>query len=126
MQRLVIGAIAGSLFSNIRPTDITSLNGFLFFSVLFNALSAFPMIPIVYAQKAVYYKHADASFYPTVVYVAAQSIVLLPLHILEVCHVNHPIACVYAVLTDVCVFFIDGIYSDNIVRNNHVLVRWLD
>jgi ABC-type lipoprotein export system ATPase subunit/ABC-type multidrug transport system permease subunit len=84
-QRLIVGAIAGSLFSNIAVDDISTMNGFLFFTVLFSALSAFPMMPLTFAQKAVYYKHSDARFYPTVVYIAAQSLVLIPLFVLEAC-----------------------------------------
>jgi ABC-type multidrug transport system permease subunit len=85
MQRLLLGGIAGSLFCNISPSDTATMNGFLFFCVLFNALSAFPMMPLVFAQKAVYYKHVEANFYPTMVYIAAQSLVLLPLFIIEGC-----------------------------------------
>lgn len=50
------------------------MNGFLFFSCLNGALGSFAMMPVVYAQKQVYYKHADALFYPTPAFALAQVI----------------------------------------------------
>lgn len=43
-QNLVIGAIVGSLFNNIGTTDIYSMNGFLFFTLLFGAISNFAVL----------------------------------------------------------------------------------
>lgn len=40
-------------------------------------------MPICYSQKAVYYKHADANFYPTTAFTISQSIVLYPLQLVE-------------------------------------------
>jgi hypothetical protein len=82
-QCVIVGAIAGSLFSDLEPTDTTTRAGFLFYVVLFNAFASFAMIPLCYDQKAVYYKHADALFFPTSAFVIAQTVVLFPLQILE-------------------------------------------
>lgn len=82
-QNLVVGAIAGSLFSNIKSGDSTTMNGFLFFSVLFNAIGNFSMMNLSFQQKSVYYKHADALFFPTSAFTLAQSLVLLPLQCVE-------------------------------------------
>jgi ABC-type multidrug transport system ATPase subunit/ABC-type multidrug transport system permease subunit len=82
-QCLVIGAIAGSLFSNIRTTDMNTLNGFLFNTMLFSALGSFSILPIVYDQKAVYFKQKDALMFPTWIYCLAQVVSLIPLQIVE-------------------------------------------
>ena len=82
-QCVIVGAIAGSLFSNLSPTDTTTTAGFLFYVILFNAFASFAMIPLCYDQKAVYYKHADALFFPTSAFVIAQTVVLFPLQLLE-------------------------------------------
>lgn len=82
-QSLLVGAIAGSLFSNIRVEDVTTMNGFLFNTILFGALGSFAILPIVYAQKAVFYKQKDALFYPTAAFTSAQSIAFFPLQLLE-------------------------------------------
>ena len=53
-QCVIVGAIAGSLFSNLGLTDLTTRAGFLFYVVLFNAFSSFAMIPLCYDQKVTY------------------------------------------------------------------------
>jgi ABC-type multidrug transport system permease subunit len=82
-QSLLIGAVSGSLFSNIGVTDINTMNGFLFNSVLFGALASFAIVPMVYEQKAVFYKQSDSLFYPTSTFTLAQSICLFPLQVVE-------------------------------------------
>jgi hypothetical protein len=64
-QNLLVGAIVGSLFSNIPTTDVSTMNGFLLNTLLFCALSAFAILPIVYAQKAVFYKQKRSTVFPT-------------------------------------------------------------
>jgi len=83
MQSVVVAAIAGSLFSNLAPTDANSLNGVIFFSTLFNALSAMSMLPVIYSQKAVFFKHSKNLFFPTAAFVLSQTIVLYPFQIAE-------------------------------------------
>jgi hypothetical protein len=41
------------------------------------------MIPIILGQRSVYYKQADASFFPTSAYVLSQAATLYPLQIVE-------------------------------------------
>lgn len=82
-QVFLIGAIAGSLFSNIPATEISTLNGFLFNTLLFNALSSFAILPLMYQQKAIFYKMKDALFFPTLSYTLAQNLTILPLQIVE-------------------------------------------
>ena len=52
-QCIVVGVVAASLFSNIGVTDTDTMDGFLFFAALFNALAYFDIIPTVYAQREV-------------------------------------------------------------------------
>ena len=80
---LIVGAITGSLFSNISKTDMTTLNGLLFFSVLYSALGSFFLIPLIFEQKLVFYKMKDALFFPTVSFTIAQSLTLVPLQLVE-------------------------------------------
>lgn len=82
-QSLLVGAIAGSLFNNIAATDTVTLNGFLFNTLLFSAMGSFAILPIVFAQKAVFYKQKDALFFPTAAFTLAQSLAFLPLQIIE-------------------------------------------
>jgi hypothetical protein len=82
-QSLVVAAIAGSLFSNIPAAEYTTMNGFLFFVALNGALSGFAMMPLVFAQKAVFRKHTDSLFYPASAFALAQALVLYPLQLLE-------------------------------------------
>lgn len=42
-QNLVTGIIAGTLFSNLGLTEVNSMRGFLFFSMLSGALNSFPV-----------------------------------------------------------------------------------
>lgn len=78
-QTMIIGAIIASLFTNLATTDYRSMMGFIFFCALFLALGNFAFIPDMVAEKAVFFKHADALFYPTSSFVAAQTLVLYPL-----------------------------------------------
>lgn len=83
MQAIVIGAIAGSLFNNTPNEDTQTLSGMLFFDVLFCALSSMALIPVVFSQRQVFYKHSRALFYPTISFTLAQTLVLIPLQIVE-------------------------------------------
>lgn len=40
-------------------------------------------LPLIYAQKAVFYKHTASLLYPPSCFVLAQAIVLWPLHLIE-------------------------------------------
>ena len=82
-QNVFIGAVAGSVFSNIAPTDTATMSGFLFFTALYGALGSFAVIPATFEQKRVYYKHFSSLFYPTSALVIAQAVVVYPLHVIE-------------------------------------------
>jgi hypothetical protein len=57
----------------VQTSDYTTMNGFLFFSCLNCALGSFSMMPVVFAQKEVYYKQADALFLPTAAFTLSQA-----------------------------------------------------
>eukprot|EP00981_Chlorochromonas_danica_P015054 scaffold10190_cov266-Ochromonas_danica.AAC.1 len=82
-QNLIMGAITGSLFSNISKSDINTMSGFLFNTILFNAMGGFDILPIIFDQKAVYYKHKDSLFFPSIGFTFAQTITMLPVQLFE-------------------------------------------
>ncbi len=83
MQSIVIGGIAGSLFANIETEDFQTMNGLLFFGGLNGALAGMSLLPTVFAQRDVFYKQSKALFFPTSAFVFAQTIVLIPVLLLE-------------------------------------------
>jgi ABC-type multidrug transport system permease subunit len=83
MQAILIGSITGSLFNNTPNEDTQTLSGMLFFDVLFCALTSMSMIPVVFQQRQVFYKHSRALFYPTISFTIAQTLVLIPIQIIE-------------------------------------------
>ena len=82
-QCVLVGAIAGSLFSNLAVTDTTTRAGFLFYVVLFNAFSSFAMIPICYEQKV-----RSSNYLSLAYYTVHLSINLYELHLFcsSLCH----------------------------------------
>jgi hypothetical protein len=80
---VLIGSITGSLFSNTPNEDARTLSGMLFFSILFSVLSSMALLPIIFAQRQVFYKHSRAMFYPTIAFTVAQTLVLIPVQIIE-------------------------------------------
>lgn len=82
-QNLLVGAIVGSLFSNIDKEDVATMNGFIFNTLLFNALGSIALLPILYAQKAVFYKMKDEYFFPTLTFTFSQTLSFIPLQITE-------------------------------------------
>jgi ABC-type multidrug transport system permease subunit len=83
MQSVIVGAIAGSLFNGLPTEDSNSMSGILYFCAVFGALTGMAMLPLIFAQRAVFYKHSRALFYPTPAFVLSQMMVLVPLQIIE-------------------------------------------
>ena len=83
MQTLIIGALVSSLFNGLDKTDFRSMMGFIFFSGLSLALVNFSLIPEVMSDREVFYKQHGSMFYPTISYLIAQNIVMLPLNVIE-------------------------------------------
>mmetsp|Transcript_6808 Transcript_6808/g.11284 ORF Transcript_6808/g.11284 Transcript_6808/m.11284 type:complete len:1439 (+) Transcript_6808:110-4426(+) len=83
VQVLLVGIIVSTLFTNLETTDTQTMGGFLFFACLQGGLSAMSLLPVVFSQKAVFYKQYQASFFPAPSFVMAQSFVLLPQQVVE-------------------------------------------
>ena len=82
-QSVVVGGIAGSLFSNLPVDDANSMSGILYFCGLFGALSALASLPMIFEQRAVFYKHSRSLFFQTPAFVMAQTVVMYPIQIAE-------------------------------------------
>jgi hypothetical protein len=83
MQTLINSAITASLYNNLDTTDTQTRMSFIFSSALTPALVNMSMIPIIMEQRSVFYKQSDAYFYPTSAFAIVQTVVLIPLQILE-------------------------------------------
>ena len=82
-QNMFIGAVVGSLFEGISVTEVQSMNGFIFFTALYGAFTGFSLLPGVFEQKAVYYKHSASLFYPASSFILSQALVLVPQVLVE-------------------------------------------
>jgi len=82
-QTMLVAVIGGSLFSSTATTDSNTISGILYFGGIFGALTSMAMLPVVFAQRAVFYKHARALFYPAPAFILSQTIVMIPLQIFE-------------------------------------------
>lgn len=82
-QSLVVGGIAGSLFSNLDPLDVQTINGVLYYGVLSVSLAQMSILATVFAQREVFYKQSKALFYPSSSFVFAQTLALMPVFIVE-------------------------------------------
>lgn len=83
LQNVTLSILSGTLFSNLKLDDTNSMRGLLYFSCLVYVLKAMSTIPIIFEQRAVFYKHAKSLFCPTWVFVLSQTVVLYPLMMLE-------------------------------------------
>jgi ABC-type multidrug transport system ATPase subunit/ABC-type multidrug transport system permease subunit len=83
LQCTVIGLILGSLFWQ-RPEDaITEKMGCLFFVLMVLGTAGLAQIPSAFAKRGVFYKHRANGFYQTSAYVLSDTVVALPLSMLE-------------------------------------------
>lgn len=82
-QSVVVGGIAGSLFSNLDPLDVQTINGVLYCGVLSVSLAQMSLLSTVFQQRNVFYKQAKALFYPSSAFVFSQTLALLPVFIVE-------------------------------------------
>ena len=83
MQTLLVAVVGGSLYSNTVPSDSNTISGILYFGGIFGALTSMAMLPVVFAQRAVFYKHTRALFYPAPAFILSQTLVLIPLQMIE-------------------------------------------
>ena len=83
IQKILVGAIGGSVYNNIKPYNLVSMDGFLFFTALFGAFSCFDLLSLLFAQKLIHAKHSRALFYPDSCFILSQSLVLMPQQFIE-------------------------------------------
>jgi hypothetical protein len=82
-QAIMLGALNASLYLALDVDDAQTMFAFLFAATLVGGLANLSMIPLIMDQKAVFYKQADASFFPTLPFVITQSLVLIPMQLIE-------------------------------------------
>jgi len=100
VQSTVMGLVVGTVFYK-QANDPVSGVGVLYQSLLFIALGRVPFILPQIDNRDIVYKHQDANFYPSWVFVAGSSIANLPSSILDI------------LLYGVVVFFLTGMaYND--------------
>jgi ABC-type multidrug transport system permease subunit len=109
-QSVFMGLLAGSLFFDLEYDSVQNIFGLMQYAAMFLALSSMPqlmvrvrsssagvlesfhspwclvcfVIQIAFAQRPVLYKHADASLFPSSTFVISQTLVQLPISVLDV------------------------------------------
>ena len=83
MRILIIAVITASLFNGVNVDDVHTLSGFLFYCVLVIGVGNLALVPQLYNQRSVYYKHSNALFYPASMFAVVQTIALIPIQIIE-------------------------------------------
>lgn len=76
VKNVIMGVSVGGVFWN--TDSVVSIFGVLFQGMLFIMLGAMTSAPSQMADRIIYYKHADANFFPTFSYVIGRSIALIP------------------------------------------------
>lgn len=95
MQATVMGVVIGTIFLKLDPnlpngdgstfdyTPITQRYGVIFSTLMQCALAGMAQVPVVLAQRPVYYKQSSSHFFRTINYVLAQLISTIPVVIVE-------------------------------------------
>ncbi|GBG34978.1 ABC transporter G family member 31 [Hondaea fermentalgiana] len=94
-QSLLMGIVIGTLFVQINPnlpefvtentdlTPITQRYGIMFSTLMQCALAGMAQIPVVLAQRPVFYKQSGSYFFRTINYVISETLAVLPIAIVE-------------------------------------------
>ncbi|GBG34973.1 ABC transporter G family member 53 [Hondaea fermentalgiana] len=92
-QAIVMGVFMGSIFLDLDPNLPTSANddqtpatqrfGILFAVLMQSLLSGLAQMPVVLAQRPVYYKQSGSFFFRTINYVLSETAVVLPIALVE-------------------------------------------
>ncbi|KAI2632390.1 ABC-2 type transporter [Hypoxylon sp. NC1633] len=109
------GLIVGSLFYNLPNTAAGAFTrgGVLFFILLFNALLALAEQTSAFESKPILLKHKNFSFYRPSAYILAQTVVDVPLVLIQV------------VLFDVIIYWMAGLSASPSQFFISVLILWL-
>lgn len=76
IKNAIMGVSVGGVFW--QTDDVVSKFGVLFQAMLFIMLGAMVAAPAQVADRAVYYRHSDANFYPAFPYVFGKAIAVIP------------------------------------------------
>ncbi|KAI1765834.1 ABC-2 type transporter [Hypoxylon sp. FL1150] len=109
------GLIVGSLFYNLPKTAAGAFTrgGVLFFVLLFNALLALAEQTAAFQSKPILLKHKNFSFYRPAAYTLAQTLVDVPLVLIQV------------VLFDVIIYWMAGLSATPSQFFISILILWL-
>ncbi len=109
------GLIVGSLFYNLPDTTAGAFTrgGVLFFILLFNALLALAEQTAAFESKPILLKHKNFSFYRPSAYALAQTVVDIPLVLVQV------------VLFDVIIYWMSGLAPTASQFFISILILWL-
>lgn len=93
LQVALLGTVLGSLFLDLPNSEVgaRSFFGASFMSVLLMATGSFPQVPVVIAQKPVWFKHREARFYSAFAQAMGMAVASIPLACAE--------AFVYTIIT---------------------------
>ncbi|KAH9894645.1 ABC-2 type transporter-domain-containing protein [Xylariomycetidae sp. FL2044] len=109
------GLIVGSLFYNLPDTTAGAFTrgGVLFFILLFNALLALAEQTAAFESKPILLKHKNFSFYRPAAYALAQTVVDIPLVLIQV------------VLFDVIIYWMAGLSATPSQFFISILILWM-
>lgn len=77
------GLLDSSTFFQFDPTQISVVIGTIYYAVIFFSISQVSQIPQYLAERAVFYKQRDASFFSTPTYVVAMAMSQVPMALVE-------------------------------------------
>uniref|UniRef100_A0A7S1TP17 ABC transporter domain-containing protein n=1 Tax=Phaeomonas parva TaxID=124430 RepID=A0A7S1TP17_9STRA len=84
MQQIIVGGFVAAIFANLEQEDFRGKYGVLFVAIMSFSLGSMQQMPASFAQRAVFYKQRDASFFRTSAYTVANGIVQIPQSLLEI------------------------------------------
>lgn len=84
IQAVGVGAVVGTLYYDLDYKDYSSKFGLCFTIIIYLALGSLSAIPNLINRRQIFYKHRDASFFPTIAYVLSSLIAEIPVISLEI------------------------------------------
>lgn len=98
-QAVIVGIVAGTLFW--QTESVNSIISILFQSMFYACVAQMTAVVKQFPSRSIYYKQADANFFPTVTYVAGRSLASIPT------------ACIDAIGYGTVIYFFVGLaYND--------------
>lgn len=82
-QSVMMGLMIGTCFWQLDFLAVTNKMGLLFMATLLLSMGGMAQIPLIQKQRSIFYKHRDANFFPTSVFVAADTVVMFPINVVN-------------------------------------------